>query len=41
MNLQNGYKVIYEEIVDGKRTFFADKLDGSDADKLNAAVYLN
>ena len=23
MNLQNGYKVIYEKIADGKRTFYA------------------
>lgn len=25
MNLQNGYKVIYEQIADGKRTFYATK----------------
>ena len=25
MNLQNGYKVIYEKIADGKRTFLASK----------------
>ena len=25
MNLQNGYKVIYEKAVDGKRTFYASK----------------
>ena len=25
MNLQNGYKVIYEKIADGKRTFYATK----------------
>lgn len=25
MNLQNGYKVIYEQAKDGKRTFFASK----------------
>ena len=25
MNLQNGYKVIYEKAVDGKRTFYATK----------------
>ena len=25
MNLQNGYKVIYEKITDGKRTFYATK----------------
>ncbi len=31
MKLQNGYKVIYEKIADGERTFFADKLDGTDA----------
>ena len=34
MDLQNGYKVIYEEIANGKRTFFADKLDGTAATKL-------
>ena len=31
MKLQNGYKVIYEKVADGERTFFADKLDGTDA----------
>lgn len=25
MNLQNGYKVLYEKVADGKRTFFASK----------------
>jgi hypothetical protein len=35
MKLQNGYKVIYEKIADGKRTFFADKMDGTGADQLN------
>ena len=25
MNLQNGYKVIYEKIADGKRTFYATR----------------
>jgi hypothetical protein len=25
MNLQNGYKVIYEKAADGKRTFYASK----------------
>ena len=39
MNLQNGYKIIYEEIVDGKRTFFADKLDGTAADQINATPF--
>jgi hypothetical protein len=29
MNLQNGYKVIYEKAADGKRTFYASKQDGS------------
>jgi hypothetical protein len=27
MNLQNGYKVIYEKAADGKRTFYASKSD--------------
>ena len=34
MKLQNGYKVIYEKIADGERTFFADKLDGNGAKQL-------
>jgi hypothetical protein len=38
MNLQNGYKVIYEKIADGKRTFFADKMDGTEADQIGEAV---
>jgi hypothetical protein len=38
MNLQNGYKVIYEKIADGERTFFADKLDGADATQIGEAI---
>ena len=38
MNLQNGYKVIYEKIADGERTFFADKMDGTDATQLGDAI---
>ena len=38
MNLQNGYRVIYEKIADGERTFFADKLDGSEAKQLGDAI---
>ena len=38
MNLQNGYKVIYEKIADGERTFFADRIDGTDATKLGDAI---
>jgi hypothetical protein len=34
MKLQNGYKVIYEKIADGERTFFADKMDGNGAKQL-------
>lgn len=29
MNLQNGYKVIYEKAAGGKRTFYASKCDGT------------
>lgn len=29
MNLQNGYKVVYEEAKDGKRTLYASKLDST------------
>jgi hypothetical protein len=38
MNLQNGYKVIYEKIADGERTFFADKMDGNAATQLGDAI---
>ena len=38
MNLQNGYKVIYEKIADGERTFFADKLDGTSAVQIGEAI---
>ena len=38
MNLQNGYKVIYEKIADGKRTFFADKLNGTAATQIGEAI---
>ena len=38
MKLQNGYKVIYEKIADGKRAFFADKLDGTAATQLGEAI---
>ena len=38
MNLQNGYKVIYEKITDGERTFFASKLDGEDAKQIGNAI---
>ena len=38
MNLQNGYKVIYEKVADGARTFFADKLDGSAADMIGSPI---
>lgn len=38
MKLQNGYKVIYEKIADGERTFFADKMDGTDATQLGDAI---
>ena len=38
MDLQNGYKVIYEKIANGERTFFADKLDGTKATKLGDAI---
>lgn len=30
MNLQNGYKVIYEKALDGKRTFYASKTNKCD-----------
>lgn len=39
MNLQNGYKVIYEKIADGERTFFADKMDGTEATKINETPF--
>lgn len=38
MNLQNGYKVIYEKIADGERTFFASKLDGTKATQIGDAI---
>lgn len=38
MKLQNGYKVIYEKIADGERTFFADKMDGTEAAQLGDAI---
>ena len=41
MNLQNGYKVIYEKIADGKRTFYATKnvvCDPAVDDKIVEAV---
>ena len=38
MKLQNGYKVIYEKIAAGERTFFADKLDGTAATQIGDAI---
>ena len=38
MNLQNGYKVLYEKVADGKRAFFADKLDGTAATQIGDAI---
>ena len=39
MNLQNGYKVIYEKAADGKRTFYASKTGVfADAEKIAEAV---
>ena len=39
MNLQNGYKVIYEKAADGKRTFYASKTGVfADAEKILEAV---
>jgi hypothetical protein len=38
MNLQNGYKVLYEKIADGERTFFADKMDGTEAAQIGEAI---
>ena len=39
MNLQNGYKVIYEKAADGKRTFYASKTGVfADADKIAESV---
>ena len=39
MNLQNGYKVIYEKAVDGKRTFYASKTGVfADAEKILEAT---
>ena len=32
MDLQNGYKVIYEKAADGKRTFYASKLETGKCD---------
>ena len=38
MDLQNGYKVLYEKIANGERTFFADKLDGTAATQIGDAI---
>ncbi len=39
MNLQNGYKVIYEKAADGKRTFYASKTGVfADAEKIIEAT---
>ena len=39
MNLQNGYKVIYEKAADGKRTFYASKTGVfADAEKILEAT---
>ena len=38
MDLQNGYKVIYEKIADGERTFFASKHNGEAATQLGDAI---
>jgi hypothetical protein len=39
MNLQNGYKVIYEKVADGKRTFYASKsATFADAEQLGEAI---
>ena len=39
MNLQNGYKVIYEKAADGKRTFYASKAGVfADAEKILEAT---
>ena len=38
MDLQNGYKVIYEKIADGERTFFASKLNGEAATQIGDAI---
>jgi hypothetical protein len=38
MNLQNGYKVIYEKIANGERTFFADNVDGTEVIQLGEAI---
>jgi hypothetical protein len=39
MNLQNGYKVIYEKAADGKRTFYASKTGVfADAEVITEAV---
>jgi hypothetical protein len=39
MNLQNGYKVLYEKVADGKRTFFASKSGTfADAEQIGEAI---
>ena len=39
MNLQNGYKVLYEKVSDGKRTFFASKSGNFvDAEQIGEAI---
>lgn len=39
MNLQNGYKVVYEKTVDGKRTFYASKSGTfADAEQIGEAI---
>ena len=39
MNLQNGYKVLFEKAADGNRTFYASKTGSFDgADKIGDAV---
>ena len=38
MNLQNGYKAVYEKAADGERTFYASKCDGSDDTEIASFV---
>ena len=40
MNLQNGYKVIYEKAADGKRAFYASKT-GLFADDCRYSVFIS
>ena len=38
MELKNGYKVLYEVIEDGKRTFYADKCNGDAAKQIGGQI---